>query len=73
MLSRPMLTTHEVADLLKVREATVRAWIRAGELRAIRCGREFRVPVRDLEAFCDAHATCPPVPPAAPGARDFST
>lgn len=60
MLSRPMLTTHEVADLLKVREPTVRGWIRDGGLRAIRCGREFRVPMRDLEAFCDARATRPP-------------
>lgn len=72
MLSRPMLTTHEVADLLKVREATVRAWIHGGDLRAIRCGREFRVAVRDLEAFCDAHATRPAAPQAAPGAGDQS-
>lgn len=59
MLSKPFKTTHEVAELLKVTETTVRAWIHDGELRAIRLGREFRVAVKDLEAFVNAHATCP--------------
>lgn len=57
MLSRPFLTTHEIAELLKVREATVRTWIHECELRAIRLGREFRVAAKDLEAFVNAHAT----------------
>ena len=30
MLSKPMLTLHEVAELLKVKESTVRAWIKDG-------------------------------------------
>ena len=57
MLSKPFKTTHDIAELLKVNEATVRAWIHDGELRAIRLGREFRVAVKDLEAFVNAHAT----------------
>lgn len=57
MLSKPFLTTHEIAELLKVSEATVRTWIHEGELRAIRFGREFRVAVKDLEWFVNAHAT----------------
>ena len=57
MLSKPYMTTREIAELFKVSEATVRAWIHAGELRAIRFGREFRVAVKDLEAFVEAHAT----------------
>ena len=57
MLSKPLMTTHEIAELFKVSEATVRAWIHEGELRAIRLGREFRVAVKDLEAFVNAHAT----------------
>jgi excisionase family DNA binding protein len=57
MLSKPFMTTHEIAELFKVSEATVRAWIHEGELRAIRVGREFRVAAKDLEAFVDAHAT----------------
>lgn len=51
MLSRPLMTTHEVAELLKVREATVRKWIRDGELVAIQLHREWRVAVRHLEEF----------------------
>ncbi len=57
MLSKPFMTTHEIAELLKVSEATVRTWIHEGELRAIRVGREFRVVAKDLEAFVNAHAT----------------
>lgn len=57
MLSKPFMTTHEIAELFKVSEATVRTWIHEGELRAIRVGREFRVAVKDLEAFVNAHAT----------------
>ena len=40
MLSKPFLTTHEVAELLTVSEATIRTWIHEGELRAVRFGRE---------------------------------
>ena len=57
MLSKPFMTTHEIGELLKVSEATVRTWIHEGELRAIRLGREFRVSAKDLEAFVNAHAT----------------
>ncbi|NIA67413.1 helix-turn-helix domain-containing protein [Pelagibius litoralis] len=59
MLSRPFFTTHEIAELLKVSEATVRNWIHEGELRAVRFGRDFRVAATDLEAFVNAHATQP--------------
>lgn len=55
-----MLTVHEVADLLKVRESTVRAWIHDNSLRAVKFGREWRVAHRDLEAFLDLHANRPP-------------
>ena len=57
MLSRPFFTTHDVAELLKVSEATVRTWIHESELRAVRLGREFRIAAKDLEAFVNAHAT----------------
>ena len=65
MLNQPFKTTHEIAELLKVGEATVRAWIHEGELRAIRIGREFRVAVKDLEAFVNAHATRAAAPESA--------
>lgn len=57
MLSRPFMTTHQIAALLKVSEVTVRIRIHEGDLRAIRVGREFRVSARDMEAFVNAHAT----------------
>lgn len=60
MLSKPFLTTQDIAELLKVREQTVRAWIHKQELRAVKLGREFRVAVKDLEAFVDEHATREP-------------
>ena len=60
MLSKPFFTTHEIAELLKVSEATVRHWIHDEDLRAVRFGREFRVAAKDLESFVNAHATRPP-------------
>ena len=57
MLSKPFMTIHEIAELLKVSEATARSWIHDGQLRAIKFGREFRVAVKDLEAFVSAHET----------------
>jgi excisionase family DNA binding protein len=59
MLSRPLLTLHEVAELLKVKEATVRTWINNRMLRAVKFGREWRVSHKDLEAFVASHATVP--------------
>jgi excisionase family DNA binding protein len=57
MLTRKFMTVREVADLAQVGEATVRHWIKQGELRAIDVGREFRIIPRDLERFLDQHAT----------------
>ncbi len=60
MLSHPMLTVHEIAALLKVKEATVRQWIRDMELRAVKFGREWRVTQLDLEDFVNGHANRAP-------------
>ncbi len=57
MLTRQFMTVREVADLAQVSEATVRHWIKAGDLRAVDVGREFRIVPRDLEDFFDRHAT----------------
>ena len=56
MLSKPLMTVHEVADALKVTEATVRIWIRERKLRAMKVGKDWRVSVADVEAFLDANA-----------------
>jgi excisionase family DNA binding protein len=56
MLSRPLLTVHEVAEMLKLKESTIRNLIVAKRLRAIKFGREWRVAVKDLEAFLNENA-----------------
>ena len=56
MLSRPLLTVHETAEQLKVKESTIRAWIRSGKLRAIKFGREWRIAIKDLERFLNDNA-----------------
>ena len=47
-----VLTTAEAAAALQVDPKTVRAMIRSGELRGIRCGRLIRVPKAALVEFC---------------------
>ena len=56
MLSQPLMTVKEVAETLKVKETTVRSWIREKKLRAIKFGKDWRVVVNDLEAFLHDHA-----------------
>lgn len=50
-------TVKEVAERLQVSEATVRAWIKDGGLRAIEIGKGWRIADSDLEAFICRHAT----------------
>lgn len=48
-----LLTVREVAAYLKVQEATVRNWIRDGDIRAIKFGRAWRVREDDLMKFVE--------------------
>lgn len=64
MLSQPLLTTQEVADLLRVKDATVRRWIRNKELPAVQFNREWRVCQKHLEGFIRSRLT---VDPGSPG------
>lgn len=59
-------TVQEVAERLEVSEATVRQWIKAGELRAIDIGKGWRVSNTDLAMFLTARETAPRVQPSAP-------
>jgi len=45
------LTVHEVAGRLRVSEPTIRRWIAAGRLPAIRVGRLLRIKESDLNGF----------------------
>ena len=48
-----MLTVREVAERLKLREYTVRDYIRKGKLSAAKFGRVWRVSEEDLEKFIE--------------------
>jgi excisionase family DNA binding protein len=57
MVLQPLLTVREVAEVLKLKESTIRQMIASGKLRAIKFGREWRVTHLDLQACLEAHAT----------------
>ena len=57
MLSASFYTIHDVAELLKVSDATVRSWIKNGELQAVKLEREFRIARVDLQAFVEERLT----------------
>jgi excisionase family DNA binding protein len=48
------LTVAEVATLLKLNPQTVRNWISAGQLPAVRIGRRVRVTRADLDRVMEA-------------------
>lgn len=50
-------TVQELSDRLEVAEATVRQWIKSGELRAIDIGKGWRIADADLERFLNARET----------------
>ena len=52
-------TVKDVAERLKVAEATVRHWIRLGELRAVNIGKGWRIADADLKRFLTRHETAP--------------
>ncbi len=54
-----MLTPVDVANLLQVNERTVTHWLRKGQLRGFKIGKEWRVSVNDLEALLEASANKP--------------
>ncbi|MBS3780213.1 MAG: helix-turn-helix domain-containing protein [Desulfovermiculus sp.] len=45
------LTAEEVANQCQVSTLTVRRWINAGDLRAAKLGKSWRVKPEDLDAF----------------------
>ena len=48
-----LLTVGEVADMLRVSNMTVYRLIKAGEMPALRVGRNYRIREADLTAFLD--------------------
>lgn len=54
-----LLTVREVADAMRVSHMTVYRLIKAGELPAIRVGRNFRIRESELDRFFDARTVTP--------------
>ena len=52
-------TVQELAERLEVAEATVRLWIKSGDLRAIYIGKGWRIADTDIARFLKAHETAP--------------
>jgi excisionase family DNA binding protein len=52
-----LLTVHEVAEIMRVSNMTVYRLIRAGELRAVRVGRGYRIRERDVESYLSREMT----------------
>ena len=50
-LAGPLLTVAEVADVLRVSNMTVYRLIKAGDIPALRVGKNYRIRERDLEAY----------------------
>ena len=68
------LTVAEVADLLRLNQQTVRNWIDAGSLPAIRVGRRVRIKRSDLNRILESgyQGNSPPASTiTGPSATDF--
>jgi excisionase family DNA binding protein len=52
-IAGPLLTVAEVADVLRVSNMTVYRLIKAGELPALRVGKNYRIRETDLTRFLD--------------------
>jgi excisionase family DNA binding protein len=48
-----LLTVAEVADLLRVSNMTVYRLIKAGQIGAIRVGKNYRIPQHDLDSYLE--------------------
>ena len=54
-MSSEWMTVEEIANDLRVKESTVREWIRQKKLKAAKFGRDYRIKRRDYQEFIDKH------------------
>ena len=59
MNNAKLLTPGDVADRLQVNERTVTHWLRKGQLRGFKIGKEWRVSVNDFEALLETSSNKP--------------
>jgi excisionase family DNA binding protein len=59
MTTDEFLTTEEVADIMRVKPATVRDWLRRGLLRGVSIQRSWRIPRSELERFVQSRYGAP--------------
>jgi excisionase family DNA binding protein len=52
-----LLTVHEVAGIMRVSNMTVYRLIRAGDLKAARVGRGYRIRESEVDAYLDRGAS----------------
>lgn len=53
---RRLLSTEEVAEVLAVKPKTIRRWILAGELPAIKLHRQWRIHTDELDRLLEGSA-----------------
>ena len=52
-----LYTPTEVAEILTVKESTVRRWMRNGAMPGIKIGKFWRIPEEALEAYLESKAS----------------
>jgi len=57
VIEKQLLTVTEVAGYLRIAPNTVYRWLRAGKLRAIKIGKEWRIEQEDLDHFLGRRKT----------------
>jgi excisionase family DNA binding protein len=50
-VSQDLLTPDEIATIYRVTRATVRRWVKSGELPALKVGTQYRIRRSDLDNF----------------------
>jgi len=51
-----LYTPEEVAEMLTVKESTVRHWMRSGAMPGIKIGKFWRIPEEALEKYLETKA-----------------
>lgn len=48
-----VFTVDEIMELLQVKRKTVHDWIKEGKMKAVRIGRQLRIPIEYYQEFMD--------------------